>query len=68
MFTTEYEHSCMLNAHPLIYFPKIWNDCSVMIRSTPNKNIFKKETKDHFLEKLSDNYVRDRLLCPHCHL
>jgi hypothetical protein len=50
MFTTEYEHSCMLDAHPLIYFPKIWDDFSMMIRSTSNKNIFNKDTKDHFLE------------------
>jgi hypothetical protein len=56
------------DAHPLNYFPKIWNDFPMMIRSTSNKNIFKKETKDHFLEQLSDNYVCDRLLCPHCHL
>jgi hypothetical protein len=53
---------------PLIYFPKLWNDFPSIIRSTANRNIFKKELKTHFLEKLSDNYQCDRLLCPHCHL
>ncbi len=55
------------NIHPLIYFPKLWNNFPSKIRSTSNQNIFKKELKSHFLDQLSDNFKCGRLLCPHCH-
>jgi hypothetical protein len=38
------------------------NDYS-QIGSTSNKNIFKKELKSHFLDKLADNYQCGCLLC-----
>ncbi len=41
--------------HPLIYFPKLWNNFPSEIQSTSNQNIFKKELKAHFLDQLSDN-------------
>ncbi len=37
-------------------------------RLIPSKNLFKKELKSHFLDKLADDYKCGRLLCPHGHL
>ncbi len=52
---------------PLLYFPKLWNGFFNPIKTTSNKNIFKKDLILYFLEKLSDNYQCNRLLCPqHC--
>jgi hypothetical protein len=59
---------CAFDTRPLVLFPKLWNELTSPCKSTANKNIFKKELKTYFLEKLSDNYQCTRLLCPHCHL
>ncbi len=59
---------CAFDTRPLVLFPKLWNEFTSPCKSTANKNIFKKELKTYFLEKLSDNYQCTRLLSPHCHL
>jgi hypothetical protein len=56
------------DTRPLVYFPRLWNEFVNPIKSIPNKNTFKKELKVYFMDKLSDNYQCDRLLCHHCHL
>jgi hypothetical protein len=55
-------------AHPLLYFPKLWNEFEDPCKSTNSKVQFKKELKKHFLDQLDANYRCNRLLCPHCHL
>jgi hypothetical protein len=60
-----------MDRHPLICFPRAWNDFpSAEIKSIPDKLTFKfnKALKKHFLSELSADYLCSRLLCPHCHL
>jgi hypothetical protein len=57
-----------MDNHPLVYFPKIWNEFPSLIKSIGNKIIFKIELKKHFLDKLSENYKCNQLLFPHCDL
>ena len=55
--------------HPLISFPRAWNEFDIQeIKSTNSKPLFSKLLKKYYLSKLSENYVCERLLCPHCHL
>lgn len=55
--------------HPLFSFPRIWRDFPENdIKSCTNLNEFKSKAKNYFLSKLPENYVCERLLCPHCHL
>ncbi len=56
------------DTRPLVYFPRLWNKFVNPIKSIPNKNTLKKELNVYFMDKLSDNYQCDRLLCHHCHL
>jgi hypothetical protein len=54
--------------HPLVYFPKLWNEFANPCKSTSSKILFKKELKKYFLDQLDANYKCNLLLCPHCHL
>jgi hypothetical protein len=54
--------------HPLVYYPKLWNEFVNPCKSTSSKILFKKELKKYFLDQLDANYKCNRLLCPHCHL
>jgi hypothetical protein len=55
--------------HPLVSFPRVWNEFdSLEIKTTASKTLFIKLFKNIFLGKLEENYVCERLLCPHCHL
>jgi hypothetical protein len=55
--------------HPFIAIPRTWNHFdSLEIKLNPSKPHFNKLLKKFFLEKLNENFVCERLLCPHCHL
>jgi hypothetical protein len=54
---------------PLSAFPRLWKEFEdVGLKSQPNKNSFNFNLKKLFLNKLDENYICNRLLCPHCHL
>lgn len=54
---------------PLTSFPKIWSDFdSNEIKILRNKLEFKNKIKKLFLDRLSNEVVCQRLLCPRCHL
>ena len=54
---------------PLYNLPRLWcNFEDQNIKQTPTKNLFNIRLKIHFLDKLKNNYICQRLLCPHCHL
>ena len=58
-----------LDSHPYFIFPKLWQNFeNENIKIIRDKLEFKIKLKEHFLNKLSDNYICSRLLCPHCHL
>jgi hypothetical protein len=52
---------------PLADYPRTWNDFNNVV-SADSRGVFKCLLKDHFLEKLSDVPLCNRLLCPACHL
>jgi hypothetical protein len=54
--------------HPLVYYPKLWNEFVNPCKSTSSKILFKKELKKYYLDQLDANYKCNCLLCPHCHL
>ncbi len=55
--------------HPLISFLRSWNEFdSLEIKLNPSKGQFNRLLKNFFLGKLEENFVCERLLCPHCHL
>ena len=57
----------LLDKFPLYLFPHLWvslDNQDVKMQNT--KITFNKLLKEHFLQKLSDNYICERLLCPHC--
>ena len=60
-------HLKSLTLHPLIFFPKIWEqfpDESIkFIRDIPEFNF---KLKQYFLEKLNSNIICTRLFCPSC--
>jgi hypothetical protein len=50
-------------------FPKLWNEFDNFgLKINPNKISFNVGLKKMFFDSLADNYVCNRLLCPHCHL
>jgi hypothetical protein len=54
---------------PLASFPKLWNEFDNFgLKINPNKISFNVGLKKMFFDSLADNYVCNRLLCPHCHL
>ena len=54
---------------PLIAFPSLWSTFQDEdIKIIRNKLEFKVKIKRHFISGLNENYVCQRLLCPHCHL
>ena len=54
---------------PLTSFPKIWNKLdNPYLTIIRNKIEFKIKVKKYFIEKLSENFICQRLLCPRCHL
>ncbi len=58
-----------LENSPIFGFPKIWNNFDeTLIKLVHSKLEFNHKFKKFFLEQLTDNYVCNRLLCPHCHL
>ena len=59
----------VLDRHPYFSFPKIWEQFSEeSVKIIRDKIQFNHKLKELMLKKLKDNYVCDRLLCPHCHL
>jgi hypothetical protein len=58
-----------LDNSPIFEFLKILNNFEeTLIESVHSKLEFNNKFKKYFLEQLADNYVCNRLLCPHCHL
>jgi hypothetical protein len=50
-------------------FPRLWNEFDdSSTKLIHSKTEFNSKLKNYFLETLADNYVCNRLLCPHCHL
>jgi hypothetical protein len=56
-----------LSKLPLAEFPKLWNEFSSVVVA-PTRNLFKSLLKEHFMSKLSEQVLCNRLLCPTCHL
>lgn len=58
-----------LDKHPYFNLPRLWQEFpSNEIKILREKSLFNVQLKLYFLSKLDDNYVCNRLLCPHCHL
>jgi hypothetical protein len=58
-----------LDNSPIFGFPKMWNNFGeTLTKSIYSKLEFNQKLKYFFLEQLAENYVCNRLLCPHCHL
>ncbi len=56
-----------LDRHPLILFPKIWEDFpDHQIKFISNRIEFDEKLKKHFLSKLSENPSCNRLFCYSC--
>ena len=59
----------ILDRHPYFSFPKIWEQFKEeSIKIFRDKIQFNFKLKEYMLGKLNENFVCDRLLCPHCHL
>lgn len=57
----------IIEKQPLASFAKLWNEFpELAIKRQPNKLTFNISLKKFFIDKLADNYVCDRLFCPHC--
>ena len=55
--------------HPLTSFPRLWTEFpDEEIKFQRNKLEFNNKLKAHFLNKLNQNVICGRLLCPDCHL
>ena len=68
-FYTPMSRLFTLDNHPYFLFPKMWeNFKEENIKILRDKNQFNTKLKEFLLNKLNDNYVCNRLLCPHCHL
>ena len=64
-----YSRLSLTEKFPLFSFPTMWldlNNPDIKIQRT--KHIFNAKLKEHLLGKLQDNFICERLLCPHCHL
>jgi hypothetical protein len=54
---------------PYFNLPKLWNNITEpSLKYQPNKVSFNIGLKKSLINVLNDNYVCNRLLCPHCHL
>ena len=62
-------HTSLPARLPLTSFPKIWTDFpDEGIKFIRNKLDFNNQLKTYFINKLSQQIVCSRLLCPDCHL
>jgi hypothetical protein len=52
---------------PLSDLPRTWNNFNNEVVAN-SRNSYKNLLKEHFLSKLSEIVICDRLLCPVCHL
>jgi hypothetical protein len=68
-YTVPFSRLTSTENHPFIAIPRTWNQFdSLEIKLSPSKSHFNKLLKKYFLDKLNENFVCERLLCPHCHL
>ena len=59
----------ILDRQPYFSFPKVWEQFKEEnIKIIRDKIQFNFKLKEYMLGKLNENFVCDRLLCPHCHL
>ena len=66
-FYVSFARTNALLSHPLVAFPRLWNEFPdediKFIRNIPKFNL---KLKTHFLNKLNENFVCQRLFCPSC--
>jgi hypothetical protein len=55
-----------LSRFPYFNLPVQWNNITPNLKDQPNKYIFSHLLKKHFIDKLAENFVCNRLLCPAC--
>jgi len=55
-----------ISRFPLFNCPKLWNDLPPTLQIVRNANEFKKELKKHFLDKLAENTICNKLFCYSC--
>jgi hypothetical protein len=68
-YNIPYTRTSTLDKHPLFSFPRMWEEFpDDRIKFIRNKHEFNLDLKNFFLNKLSENFVCNRLLCPVCHL
>jgi hypothetical protein len=68
-YNIPYTRTSTLDKHPPFSFPRMWEEFpDDRIKFIRDKHEFNLDLKNYFLNKLSANFVCNRLLCPVCHL
>jgi hypothetical protein len=67
-YDVPFARTSMTERQPLTRIPKSWCDFSAEeIKIIRNKKAFNKDLKNHFLNKLKETVLCDRLFCTQCH-
>jgi len=67
-FHVPFSRTNQIERFPLSTFPKIWNELPAEITFIRKPTEFKEKIKTFLLEKIPQNFICNRLVCPTCHL